>query len=390
MRQTHIVSGFLLVFALVGLVLSEAPSARQTVTAGSATIVSPSEGEYVSGLVPLKVRVNSAVLPRSTNFFADGKLVCTVEVPPWECQWDAGSHVDEHTIRAVVALSDGARLVSTVRTKSAGYSEAVDVDAVLVTATVVDEDNHFVPGLTKSAFKISEDGVPQEIATFASENIPLELIVAVDMSGSMTEAMPQVKESVKHFLSALRPVDQVTLIAFNDNLFTLARPQADLATRLKAVDRLRPWGGTSLYDVILTSTEMLGRRLGRRALIIFSDGDDETSKVSLQTAEHRVEASDATVYTIGQGHAVKQDKLKKILERLASKSGGRAFFTENTDKLDAIFASIVEELSHQYLLGYAPKGTTGDDRWRQIKVELPGRTMKVRARQGYRTLPKSK
>jgi VWFA-related protein len=208
-------------------------------------------------------------------------------------------------------------------------------------------------------------------------------MVAVDMSGSMIDAMPEVRRSVKRFLTALRPQDQVTLMAFNDNLVTLARPSVDLAARLKSVDRLAGWGGTALYDVIVRSMDTLGKKTGRRALVVFSDGEDQSSHIPLATAERRVEASDAVVYTVGQGRGTRVPSLKQILERLAKVSGGRAFFTESTDKLDDAFSEIIEELANQYLFGYAPPNPARDGTWRRITVKTTDERLKVRVRQGY-------
>jgi VWFA-related protein len=282
-----------------------------------------------------------------------------------------------------VLLKDGRRIARTVRTREVEYTETVDVDVVQVTATVTDGKGRFVRGLPRDAFRVYEDDVPQRISSFLSENIPLEIIVAVDVSGSMRTAMPAVKQAVKKFLSALRPADSVTLVSFNDNVFTLSRPAADLSTRLTAVDRMAPWGGTALYDVIVKSIDQLGRQTGRRALVVFTDGEDLNSRVPFEAAERRLEASDAVLYPIGQGRAPGMESLKRVLERLAEKSGGRAFF-EKLDGLDAVFARIIDELSNQYLLGYAPRTPIADGRWRAIRVEVPNRDVKVRTRQGYR------
>ena len=103
-------------------------------------------------------------------------------------------------------------------------------------------------GLPKSAFHVSEDGRSQTISHFYSEEVPLELVVAVDMSGSMESAMPQLKKAASDFLGAVPSCDRVTLLGFNDAVFTLARAATEPAARLKAVTRLKPWGGTLLYD----------------------------------------------------------------------------------------------------------------------------------------------
>ena len=349
--------------------------------------VSPEDNSYTSGLMAIRLRVEpEGTVVGSVSLFADGRLVCTLEQPPFECPWDAGPDVVEHVLRAVATMPDGRRVARSIRTKGVEYTEKVDVDVVQVTATVTDGGGRFVRGLERKDFRLYEDGRRQDLTTFFSENVPLELIVAVDVSGSMTDAMPKVRESVKRFLSAIRPTDRVTLLAFNDNVFTIARPTVDLAARLRAIDRLAPWGGTSLYDVVVQAFDLLGRQTGRRALVVFTDGEDLNSRVPIEVAERRLEASDAVLYPIGQGRAPRLATLKTILERLARKSGGRAFFGDNVDKLDTVFADILEELSNQYLLGYVPADLARDGRWRTLRVEVPGKDVRVRARQGYRAV----
>ncbi len=317
------------------------------------------------------------------SLFADGQLVCTLERPPFECSWDAGRMVVEHTLRATAQLASGRRIARSIRTKGEAYTEAVDVDVIQVTATVTDSGGRFVRGLPRSAFRVYEDNVAQTISNFQAENISLEIIVAMDVSGSMTGAMPTVKAAVKRFLSALRPTDRVTVLGFNDNVFTLARPTVDLATRLKAIDRPAPWGGTALYDVIVQAIDQLGRQPGRRALVVFTDGEDLNSRVPLEAAERRLEASDVTLYPVGQGRAPTIPALRTVLERLAKRSGGRAFF-ESLDKLDSVFSAVIDELSNQYLLGYVPSSNARDGRWRTLRVEIPKRDLRIRTRQGYR------
>ncbi|MBE3097866.1 MAG: VWA domain-containing protein, partial [Planctomycetes bacterium] len=145
---------------------------------------------------------------------------------------------------------------------------------------------------------------------------------------------------------------------------------------------------TALYDVIVRSMDTLGRQTGRRALVVFSDGEDQSSHITLSVAEGRVEASDAVVYTIGQGRGTRMQNLQEILERLARVSGGRASFSESADRLDEAFTAIIDELSNQYLLGYPPTNPAKDGTWRQIRVEVGGRKLNVRARQGYRAVKK--
>jgi VWFA-related protein len=155
---------------------------------------------------------------------------------------------------------------------------------------------------------------------------------------------------------------------------------------VRAIDRLAPWGATALYDAILRGGTMIGRQVGRKAVVVFTDGEDQGSHVAIQDVERWLESSDVTIYMIGQGRGVTQDSLKKIMARLTSKTGGRAFFTDSIDQLQGTFKDLLDELSNQYLVGYQPTNTTRDSAWREIRVEVDGYP-NARARQGYRAVP---
>jgi VWFA-related protein len=116
---------------------------------------------------------------------------------------------------------------------------------------------------------------------------------------------------------------------------------------------------------------------------VFTDGEDQGSHATINDVERRLQSSDVTLYMIGQGRGVTLDALKKVMERLANPTGGRALFTDSIDELHDSFADLLDELSNQYLLGYEPINTKHDDVWRKIKVEVDGHH-EVRARQGYR------
>jgi Ca-activated chloride channel family protein len=345
----------------------------------------PVDSGYISGPTSVSVRiVPPGETVKTVSLFADGKLLCTLERPPFKCPWDAGPKVIEHLVRATAVLGDGRQLRASIRTKGAEYTETVDVDVVQITATVTGRGGRFIRGLKASDFKVYEEGVPQAITAFAAENIPLELVVAVDVSGSMTKAMPTVKQAVRKFLTKLRPQDVVTVLGFNDNVFIIARPTVSLEDRLKTLERLRPWGGTSLYDAMLKSLAQLGPQAGRRVIVVFTDGEDLNSRVPLETAERGLESNDAMLYAIGLGRAPAMQSLRKVLERLSDKTGGQAYF-EELDKLDEVFDNILADLANQYLFGFVPRDARRDGKWRELRVEVPGHDYKVRARKGYRT-----
>ena len=370
-----------LLLALAGFLVAQTGEAP----APSLEIVSPVSDAYISGTTVLRATLTPADAATRLVFSVDGKQVCDASAPPFECSWEAGPTIAAHQIRVVADLKAGGRVIRTVRTKSLGYAEKVDVDVVQIITTVMDGNGHFVTGLPKSAFHIEEDGKPQTISHFGAEDVPLELIVACDVSGSMAPAMPRLKQAVKDFLAAVPTRDQVTLLGFNDSIFALTRRASNPADRLKAVDRLAPWGATALYDVILRSVDMLGKQPGRRAIIVFSDGEDQGSHASITDVERRLQASDVTLYMIGQGRGVEVAALKTVMQRLVEPTGGRALFTDNIDQLHLAFSDLLEELSNQYLLGYEPTNLKRDDSFRKISVRVDGQN-RIRARQGYRAV----
>ena len=364
---------------LVGVVAVGVPRAQEV----ELKILSPGEDAYLAGPTLLRARVTPPNAALGVTFFVDGRQVCALTREPFECDWDAGPTINEHQVRAVATLTAGGRVVHTVRTKGIGYNEKVNVDVVQVTVTVSDGRGKFVPGLPQSAFHIFEDDRAQVITHFASEDVPLELVVAIDISGSMAPAMPKLKAAVKEFLNEVPQGTQITLLGFNDSIFTLTRKATDKSERARAVDRLAPWGSTALYDVILRGVDMLGRQTGRKALVVFSDGEDQGSHATLNDVDRKLQSSDTTLYMIAQGRGVTLDSLKRVMERLVTPTGGRAMFTDNIDELHGAFGDLLDELSNQYLLGYSSTNARRDDAWRKIKVDVDGHH-DVRARQGYR------
>jgi VWFA-related protein len=363
-------------------------SAQQTSNV-SVRITSPVDEGYVSGPVRLVAVVEPAAATRQIKevvFFAGGRKVCTVARQPYQCEWDAGDQVVEHTIRVSAELSQGGRVSSTIQTRGVKFAEAVDVDVVQLTAVVTDDDGRFVKGLKAEDFKVYDNDRLQPITSFESENISLEMAVALDVSSSMRQALPRVKESAKRFLSGLRGGDHVTLLAFNDVVYTLAQRTKDQDARALAIDRMRAWGGTALFDVVVDALRRLERQTGRRALLVFSDGDDQSSHASFDAAVAHAEASDATIYAIGQGRAVRTQDLQKVLNRFAGTSGGRAFYTENLEQLDRFFQEVLDDLSNQYLVSYSYPDPERDGQWHRVRLDVGNGKYQVRVRPGYRLI----
>src|SRR5687768_9393143 len=376
------------VFAGTGVSGQTAAASPQQTRSANVRIVSPVDGAVVVGLTRLRAAVEPPEAASGVVFFVDGRQVCTVTVSPFECDWNAGSTITPHQVRLVANLAGGGRVVRTTRTTAAAFAETIDVDVVKVTVTVTDDRGRALRGLSQSVFRVSEDGLPQTISHFFAEDAPLELVVAVDMSQSVQPAMSQLKRAVSDFLGAVPARHGVTVLGFNDRVFTLAGRTANPAERIKAVDALSAWGSTVLHDVILQGADLLDAQAGRKALIVFTDGDDSNSYATLAEVEQRLQTSDLTLYMIGQGQGLTRLPLKSVMERLARQTGGRAFFTERVEDLHGVFRELLDELSQQYALGYQPTNSARDDTWRQIRVDVEGQKH-VRARQGYRAAPSS-
>jgi len=378
-------NGGIVIARAVGAAALAATLTAQTQTPAPAIeIISPTADDVVAGMTRVEAAVPRSVSVLRVSVTVDGQVICTPAKPPYGCQWDAGTDGSSHHIRVVAYLADGRTLVGNVRTKGLGYSERVDVDAVQVPA-VVTHNGKFVTGLTKGDFAVAEDDQAQKISTLISEDVPLDLVLAIDISGSMTDAIGDVKRAVKQLLAKLRPGDAATLVGFNETTFVLAERETDQQARAAAVDLLAPWGGTALYDATVRALDLLAPQHGRKGVVIFSDGDDRDSVTRSETAMARVQASDAMLFTVAFGRGAQAGELQRSLESYARESGGRAFVAHGADELDRVFGEIVEDLANQYVLSYSPSKVSRTGEWHRLKVTTVNGKYTVRARQGYRT-----
>ncbi|MEQ1758608.1 MAG: VWA domain-containing protein [Vicinamibacterales bacterium] len=370
----RLVAVLIVVVAATG-VLSRAQSAP------TLRFTSPTAGTYLTGAVTLRVDLEGASIGvlEDVTFFADGRQICVAPGNRPQCEWDAGANLKEHVLRAVGRLKVGGRLIANVRTSAVQYAESSVVNIVQANVFVT-EGGRFVKGLTREAFRLLDDRQPRQVTGFSPAGSPIEVVLALDVSGSMADALGDVKVAAKTFLAALGPQDQVTVVAFNDSMFTLVRRETSREAREAAIDGLSAFGGTALYDVIVRALEQLGQQPGRRALVLLSDGEDRSSQATFAQVQDLVRRSDATLFAVGLGRGASVQELKEKLEALAETSGGRVLFAERSDGLKVPFAEVVEDLASQYTLSFAPNA---DGKEHELRVELPGRNARIRARKSY-------
>lgn len=347
--------------------------------------VSPAPGDYVTGRTTLQVALRGAD-PADVNdvtYFANGRQVCVTPIAR-PCEWDAGPTVGEHALRAVARLRSGGRLVSNLRTRGLDHAESVRVDIVQANAVVLDGSS-FVRGLTKDDFRLLDEGRERPIASLAPPGAPLEIVLGLDISASMEEALDDMKRAAGLFLERLRSQDRITVVAFNDAMFTLAARDASREDSALALDTLRAWGGTALYDAIARSLALLGRQPGRHALVVFTDGEDQASQLSLAQLTDELNQSDITMFPVVLGRGRQIEALESRLQSLAELTGGRTVRADSSRRLSDRFAEILEDLNGQYTLGFEP---VRDGKYHRLTVQIPGKGYRVRARRGY-TAPAS-
>jgi VWFA-related protein len=266
------------------------------------------------------------------------------------------------------------------------------IEVTSITATVTDRDGHLITGLERDAFEVFEDGTRQTITQFTRERVPVGLGVLLDNSDSMFGMrMADARAAVDRFLfELLDPTDEFFLMAFNHRprpLTGWTRAQPELR---RALDGLRPNGGTSIYDAIVEALPLLEvRTRPRGALVLISDGADTTSTNTLRELRSALLRTDAFVYAVAidppDRRAINTRVNAQTLREITAETGGRTEIVQSSSQLVEATARIAEELNSQYVLGYtSPRGADGQ--YHSIRVRA-GADYRVRARSGYVATP---
>jgi Ca-activated chloride channel family protein len=258
-----------------------------------------------------------------------------------------------------------------------------DVRLVEVYASVFDQKGHHVDGLSKGQFHILDDGMPQTMLSFEAETSDLTCAVLLDTTGSMQGALPSVKNAVSDLLAQMREGDEVGIFGFNSTLVTLQDFTPDRAAARRAVLRSRAAGTTALFDAIADVARNIGSRKGKKAIVLFTDGDDNASGLTADAAIKRALNTGVPIYAIAEGEARQSVRLSKQLRRLAEGTGGFSYEAKSAKDIEKVFRDIQGELKHLYLLTYKPP-QADRSKWRAIRVEIGGLSeYKVRGKQGY-------
>jgi Ca-activated chloride channel family protein len=263
------------------------------------------------------------------------------------------------------------------------------VEEVVLHATVVDEQGRLVTGLDKSAFAITQNGAPEPITSFRREDVPVEIGIVIDNSGSMRDKRGQVNQAVMNLIRASNNEDKVFVVNFGTNPYLDQDFTSDVNLLQAALHQVSAKGSTALYDAIVASATHLENNslLNKKVLLVITDGQDNMSQATLQEAARKLQQADGpTLYAIGLLGSGLHGEGREALERLASSTGGVAYFPDSLDQVDNLTRTVAHDIRSQYILAYKPKNQNAKPEYQSLRVDAhaPGYgRLTVRTRSGY-------
>ncbi|MGI8408472.1 MAG: VWA domain-containing protein [Pyrinomonadaceae bacterium] len=264
---------------------------------------------------------------------------------------------------------------------------SVDSSLVLLNAAILDASGKHVSGLQQKHFKILENGAPQEISFFSSEETPFAAVLLLDTSGSMEERVSMARSAAIRFLDGLRPDDSAAIYRF-DSKVSLVQEFSGSRDIIEKIFDLKADGMTALNDAIVKAANDLSTRPEkRRAVVVLSDGEDTISRHSASKALKAALDADVAIYTIDMATVNTSGKQRMqnqvVLRNFAEKTGGRFVSTPGGVAMRDAFKNIVDELGVQYTLGYHPSNLKKDEKWRAIELIVSRPNLTIRTRKGY-------
>ena len=276
-----------------------------------------------------------------------------------------------------------------------------NTDLITLTVTVTDTYGRYVSGLSKTAFSIFDDKLPQEIKFFSDDDSPVSVGVIFDVSGSMSgDKVKRARDALSKFIQTSHDSDEYFLIAFNSRAQLLLDKTRDGDAVLNKLTFVDTKSQTALYDACYLGVEKVQRGSHpKRALLLISDGQDNDSRYTFNELRKLLKESDVVLYAIGilsgsdAGSSLGMEG-QGVLDELSGVSGGKAFFPRSAAEMDDIFEQIALELRHQYSIGYKPEAFTNDGKWHRVKVKVNAPRglprLFVRSKEGYYATPGAK
>lgn len=317
------------------------------------------------------------------ELYLNETLLATLYQPPWTLPVLLPDDGATAYVRAVAYRPDGSSAEDLVFVNAPENLENVDVDFVELYTLVVDGKTP-VQGLTQSDFQIFEDGAPQEIVRFEQvDNLPIHAGVLLDISASMEPQLDQARNAALQFFErTIKPRDRAALLTFNDHPLLAAPFTSEVNILAAALAGTKAERGTSLYDAVIFALYNFNGINGQKALVLLSDGKDESSRFSYDDMIEYARRSRVAIYPIGLSLPKLDLDVKRKLSKLAEETGGRPFFLDTAAELDAAYQQIEVELRSRYLLAYQSSNTSNSQAFRTIEVKTK-RGLEAKTLRGY-------
>jgi len=381
-----------LVSFVLAAVLTQHPLAQTPqVPAGSPSpltvrITSPLGRTGVAGTVRIVAQVVTSADGAApiVRFLVDGKLLQTVAAPPYAVDWIDDDPLAEREIVVEATDSGNHSAKDTITLKPFTVTDESEVTSVIVEASVYDKNGRFVPGLGLTDFALTDDGEPQTLSFASQQEVPVTFALLIDSSQSMSYSMGFVRAAARRLSTYLRPKDRVIVAPFTTNLLPLTGPTDDRETMLAAISAFRNEGGTAILDSLSMMAQRMNNVEGRRSIILVTDGYDENSVWSIDDTLKALHKVQATVHVVGIGGIAGISlRGQDVLKRLATETGGRAFFPWRMEDLADVYESLAIDVQTRYLLAYTPTSQIDDGRWRAIQITTRTGDAVAQTRKGY-------
>jgi len=365
-------------------------------------ITNPPHGVPAFGVLELKAEVDSKTPLQHVEFFVDGVSVGRVDHPPFTLPFDIGQSNTVHHVRVVAKDVFGDSLESSITTGSIAVNMEVDVELLQLFVSVTDDLGQRVSDLTELDFQIHNDrGRREKITTFGGGDLPISSVVLVDSSESMQgRRLDAAIESARAFTSQTREGDETMVALFSDRLLRTTAFTRSTELFDASLHGVVAAGGTAVNDHLYYALNRLESRLGRRVIVLLSDGHDISSVLDMEQVQWRARRSQAMIYWIrledqasgpleppsfnsNWRDIVGNRRQFDLITDSVIESGGRIISISNLVEIPGAFSTIVQELRDQYVIGYHPIDRRFDGSWRRLEVETKRYGMNVRARAGY-------
>jgi VWFA-related protein len=252
-----------------------------------------------------------------------------------------------------------------------------------VFVTVLDRKGKYVSGLTQDHFEIFDNGSSCPISAFEPVASKLSCAILLDRTGSMLAAMPVVKNAVLRFIDAFRENDLFAVYSFNTSLHTIQEFTQDKSAAKQAVLHTIAQGATALFDSLSEVAQQLSQQKGKKVIVVFTDGSDNSSYLDASSVVHRVKMLGIPVYAMAQGEALQNVGLMKTLQEMSRATGATSFALKKSSEVEGVFQAISTDLQHSYMIAYTPPDVK-DTRWRTIRVNVKDlKDARIHAREGY-------